>query len=100
MNALDVWHRCRRLSIALSINSDRLHYDGPKTTIGLVLPLMKANRDALKECVVALSGCGFADGPYLPWGPYLEPSDLARWQRDVLDVVANLARLEGWSDET
>jgi hypothetical protein len=38
--------------------------------------------------------------PYLPWGPYLAPEDLARWQRDVLDVIANLAGLEGWADET
>ncbi|EKS73143.1 hypothetical protein BURK_001710 [Burkholderia sp. SJ98] len=60
---------------------------------------MKANRDALLECVLAVSGTLFEDGPFLPWGPYLNTETLKQWQRDLFEVVDELARLEAWPDE-
>ncbi|SAL16964.1 hypothetical protein AWB71_00682 [Caballeronia peredens] len=37
--------------------------------------------------------------PYLPWGPYLNADTLKQWQRDLFEVVEELARLEGWRDD-
>ncbi|QNB10903.1 hypothetical protein G5S35_04495 [Paraburkholderia tropica] len=38
-------------------------------------------------------------GPYLPWGPYVEPGQLQQMQRDLLAAVEELARFERWPDE-
>jgi hypothetical protein len=100
MNALDLWYECRRRSIALSVTADgKLHYDGAPPVVEKLLPAMKANRDALLACVVALDGALNADGPYLPWGPLLNPDRLKQWQAELFDVVDELARLEGWRDD-
>ncbi|MFM0136838.1 hypothetical protein [Caballeronia grimmiae] len=34
--------------------------------------------------------------PFLPWDPYINVETLKRWQRELFDVVDELARLEGW----
>jgi len=99
MNALDLWHLCRRRSIALTINGDRLTYSGAPALVDPLLPAIKANRDALFACVAALDGALYADGPYLPWGPFLHPERLQEWQRELFEVVDELARLEGWRDD-
>ena len=100
MNALDLWCECRRQSIALSVTADgKLHYDGAPPLVEKLLPAMKANRDALLACVVALDGALYADGPYLPWGPFLNPDRLKQWQRELFEVVDELARLERWRDD-
>lgn len=44
-------------------------------------------------------GALMADGPYLPWGPYLTPDRLKAMQQAVIDVVTDLARIEGWKDD-
>jgi hypothetical protein len=100
MNALDLWHECRRRSIDLSVTTGgKLHYDGVPAVVEPLLPAMKANRDALLACVAALDGALYADGPYLPWGPFLRPDRLKQWQRELFEVVDELARLEGWRDD-
>jgi hypothetical protein len=99
MNALDLWHECRRRSITLSLNGDRLHYAGSPAAVDPMLATMKAHRDALLACVIALDGALLADGPYLPWGACLTPDRLKAWQRELFEVVDELARLEGWHDD-
>lgn len=99
MNALDLWHLCRRRSISLTINGDRLAYSGAPALVDPLLPAIKANRDALFACVAALDGALYADGPYLPWGPFLNPDRLKQWQRELFEVVEELARLERWRDD-
>jgi hypothetical protein len=99
VNALDLWFQCRARSISLSLNGDRLHYDGDPAAVEMMLPAMKANRDALRECVISCNGSLFEDGPFLPWGPYLNAGTLRQWQRDLFAVVAELAKLEGWRDD-
>lgn len=99
MNALDLWHLCRRRSIALTINGDRLTYSGAPALVDPLLPAIKTNRDALFACVAALDGALYADGPYLPWGPLLNPDRLQQWQRELFEVVDELARLERWRDD-
>ena len=99
MNALDIWHLCRRRSISVTINGDRLAYSGAPALVDPLLPAIKANRDALFACVAALDGALYADGPYLPWGPFLNPDRLKQWQRELFEVVDELARLEGWRDD-
>jgi len=96
VNALDIWHECRRRSIDLRSAEGQLHYGGPPALVAPMLPSMKQNRDALLACVVAMDGALFSDGPYLPWGPFLSPDRLKEWQRELFDVVDELARLEGW----
>ncbi|WP_306715119.1 hypothetical protein [Burkholderia dolosa] len=43
-------------------------------------------------------GALYADGPYLPWGPYLDAATVTKWQRELYDAVTELARLERWPD--
>jgi hypothetical protein len=38
-------------------------------------------------------------GFYLPWGPYVDPGELATMQRKLFAVVEELARLECWPPE-
>lgn len=38
-------------------------------------------------------------GLYLPWGPYVNPAQLATMQRELFEVVGELAKLEGWRDD-
>ncbi|MGF6636181.1 hypothetical protein [Paraburkholderia sp. MM6662-R1] len=96
MNALDIWHECRRRAVTLSLNGERLHYDGASEAVESMLPTMKAHREGLLACVTALDGALVADGPYWPWGPYLSPERLHEWQRELSDAVDDLAKLEGW----
>lgn len=99
MNALDIWHECRRWSITLQLNGDRLHYDGPPASIARMLPKMKACRDDLLRCVVELDGTLYADGPYLPWGPPVDCAQLKAMQRELFEAVDELAKLERWDDD-
>jgi hypothetical protein len=100
MNALDLWYECRRRAVTLSVDSaGKLAYDGKPHVVQQLLPQMKANRDALLSCVAALDGALLADGPYLPWGPFLNPERLKQWQRDLFEAVDELAKLERWSDD-
>ncbi|WP_175850022.1 hypothetical protein [Burkholderia cepacia] len=99
MNVLDLWHECRRRAITLRLNGDRLHYDGPPAAIAQMLPGMKACRDDLLQCVAELDGALFADGPYLPWGPAINPGQLKTMQHELFEVVDELAKLEQWDDD-
>lgn len=100
MGALEIWRECIRQGVALSLNGDRLHYSGPPDRIEALLAAMKEHRDGLIDCVRHLGGTLLADGYYLPWGPYLNAETLQRWQRDLFEVVDELARLEGWPADT
>lgn len=100
MTALDLWHECRRRAVDLSITAEgKLHYDGAPAMVAKLLPAMRENRDALLDCTRALHGALFADGPFLPWGPFLNPDLLKQWQRQLFEAVDELARLEGWPDD-
>lgn len=58
---------------------------------------VRASEHLPEDCVGALRS---ADGGlYLPWGPYVDPGQLAAMQRDLLAAVEELARLERWPDE-
>lgn len=96
MNALDIWHECRRRAVALSLNGDRLHYDGTPEAIEPMLSAMKAHRDKLLVCVIALDGALLADGPYWPWGPYLSGDEVRRMRANLVGAIAEIARLECW----
>ncbi len=102
MNALDLWHECRRLSMSLSLNGDRLQYEGPEEAIDRMLPAMKAHRDDLLECVRAVSDTLIDPGsgaPYLPWGPYLGTGGIQRFRAKHVDIIERLADMEGWPQE-
>lgn len=43
-------------------------------------------------------GALYADGPYLPWGPYTNREQLDAMQRELFAVVDELAKLECWPD--
>jgi hypothetical protein len=38
-------------------------------------------------------------GAYLPWGPYLSPADVQRMRGELFDMIDELCRREGWTDE-
>jgi hypothetical protein len=101
VNSLDLWHECRRLGITLGVNGERLRYDGPSQAVRAMLPAMKANRDALFECVRAVAGAlldSETGSPYLPWG-YATPADLNAMRDELIVTIRMLADLEGWSPE-
>ncbi|WP_321929971.1 hypothetical protein [Paraburkholderia guartelaensis] len=101
MNALDLWHECRRLGIVLCANGERLRYDGPTDAVRHLLPALKANRDALLECVQVLDGALIdpeTGSPFLPWG-FAIHGDLSRMRGELIVTIHTLADLEGWPHE-
>ncbi|MGF6974916.1 hypothetical protein QFZ94_003366 [Paraburkholderia sp. JPY465] len=51
-----------------------------------------------EDCVGALIYTE-SGAPYLPWGPYINPEKLSRWQRELFEIVDELAKLEGWKPD-
>jgi hypothetical protein len=37
--------------------------------------------------------------PFCPWGPYVTPTMLDAWRRELRELVAELASAEGWNGE-
>lgn len=99
MTPLEIWIECRRSGITLTVDGDRFTWRGPQDAANRLLPAMRANRVALRECARELSGLPIEDGPFLPWGPYMTPELVKQWQRELYDAVTELARLERWPDE-
>ncbi|WP_186159064.1 hypothetical protein [Burkholderia gladioli] len=100
MTPFEIWAECRRSGITLTVNGDRLSWRGPKASADRLLPVMRANREALRECVRELAGLPVEDGPFLPWGPPMTPELVTQWQRELHEVVTELARLERWDDDS
>lgn len=96
MTPLEIWIECRRSGITLTVDGDRFTWRGPKEAADRLLPAMRANRIALRECARELNGLPLEDGPFLPWGPYMTPELVTQWQRELHDAVTELARLERW----
>ncbi|PCE31977.1 hypothetical protein [Burkholderia ubonensis] len=99
MTPLEIWIECRRSGITLIVDGDRFTWRGPQDAADRLLPAMRANRVALRECARELNGLPIEDGPFLPWGPYMTPELVKQWQRELYDAVTELARLERWPDE-
>ncbi|MDR5770865.1 MULTISPECIES: hypothetical protein [unclassified Caballeronia] len=58
------------------------------------------NDDVVSFDIIDLcAGALMVDGPYLPWGPYLTPEQLAAMQQAVIEVVTELSRIERWRDD-
>lgn len=100
MKALDIWFECRALSVTLTVDGDRLSYRGPPAAVERIVPILKKHKPELLTCVSALAGLPVEDGAFSPWGPYLTPTALKNWQRELFDVVDALAKLERWPDDT
>ncbi|MBN3734935.1 hypothetical protein [Burkholderia sp. Tr-20390] len=99
MTPLEIWIECRRNGITLIVDGDRFTWKGPKAAADRLLPAMRANRVALRECARELNGLPVEDGPFLPWGPYMTPELVKQWQHDLYMAVTELAHLERWPDE-
>jgi hypothetical protein len=99
MTPLEIWIECRRSGITLAVDGNRLTWRGPKNAADRLLPVMRANRKALRECARELDGLPVEDGPFLPWGPYVAPCLLESMQRELFEVVNELAKLERWRDD-
>lgn len=99
MNALDLWHECRRRSLRLSLNGDKVRYAGPEESIATMLPAMRASRDALLECVSLVSGLPIEDGPFMPYMPPATPGQVRQWQAELDACIVALAALEQWPDQ-
>lgn len=101
MNAFEIWAECRRQNVRLTATGDRLSYRASDSAvIERLLPLLKSNKPALLACVAELQGLPVEDGPFLPWGPYLTPELLGKWQRELYEAVCQIASLEDWDQET
>jgi hypothetical protein len=101
VNALDLWHACRALGIVLGVNGERLRYGGPDEAVARMLPEMKANRDTLRDCVIALAGAlldAETGSPYLPWG-YALPDTFGPARDELTETIHALAVIETWPRE-
>ena len=98
MTPLEIWIECRRNRITLTVDGDRLTWRGPKEAADRLLPVMRTNREALRECARELAGLPIEDGPFLPVVPCLTPEQMKEWQKELFDAVTELARLEHWTD--
>ncbi|MCA8236613.1 terminase large subunit domain-containing protein [Burkholderia cenocepacia] len=94
MTPLEIWIECRRNGIILTVDGDRFTWRGPQDAANRLLPAMRANRVALRECARELAGLPIEDGPFLPFVPCLTPEQMKEWQKELYDVVTELARLE------
>ncbi|WP_081063965.1 hypothetical protein [Burkholderia cepacia] len=99
MTPFEIWTECRLNGITLTVDGDRLTWRGPKDAADRLLPVMRLNREALRACARELNGLPFEDGPFLPWGPYVAPCLLESMQRELFDVVDELAKLERWRND-
>jgi hypothetical protein len=59
-------------------------------------PRDSAGEPLLDDCKGALKHPD--GGLYLPWVPRITPEQLKQWQRELFEVVDELAKLEGWPD--
>jgi len=100
MNVLDIWFECRRLSVTLTVDGERITYRGPDRSVQRMLPVLKQHKPALLASLGDIQGLPVEDGPFMPWGPYMTPERLAEWQRELYGAVCEVAKLEGWPDET
>ncbi|WP_374625070.1 hypothetical protein [Pandoraea sp.] len=99
MSALNLWHECRRRSLTLTMNGDKLRYTGPEESIAAMLPAMRANRDALFACVSQLVGLPVEDGPFTPYIPPATLEQVQQWQAELDASIVDLAALEQWPDQ-
>ena len=88
--------------MSLSLNGDRLHYEGPEKATDRMLPAMNAHRDDLLECVRAVSDTlidPVSGAPYLPWGPFLGTGGVQHFRAELVEIIERLADMERWPEE-
>ncbi|VWM20550.1 hypothetical protein [Burkholderia lata] len=112
MSAITIVNKAKAMGIRLSSNGDKVKLRGPADAIAVIKPEVAAHKSEIlahlrasevegtetpADCVGALREP--SAGLYLPWGPYLNSSQLESMHRELFDVVDELAQLERWPDD-
>lgn len=112
MNAIAIVNKAKAMGIRLSSNGDKVKLRGPADAIAVIKPEVAAHKSEIlaylrasevegeetpTDCVGALREPGA--GLYLPWMPALDLEQLQSMQRELFNVVDELARLERWPDD-
>jgi hypothetical protein len=90
---------CNAAGVTLNLTSTGLKMSGPTHAIEQLKPAVVA---AKKEVVAYLThylGGALLDpdgGYYLPWGPYLNGRDVHRLRVQLLQMIEEVADIEGW----
>ncbi|OXJ00035.1 MULTISPECIES: TubC N-terminal docking domain-related protein [Burkholderia] len=112
MSIVAILSKARSLGIRLSVAGDVVKMKGPPDAIAAIKPEIAARKPEIMayllaatdgcqqipaDCIGAL--CSSDGGLYLPWMPALDPEQLQSMQRELFDVVDELAQLERWPDD-
>ncbi|CAE6700462.1 hypothetical protein R69927_03270 [Paraburkholderia domus] len=129
MSAADIVERAAALGVVLRLEDERIGIEGPARGVATIKPELAARKpevmaylleqrqdvktpaagnppagEAANDPPAAPDGFAGAlvdpdGGAYLPWGPYLSPADVQRMRGVLFDMIDELCRFEGWSDE-
>jgi hypothetical protein len=111
VNAIEIVSKAKAMGVRLILNGDGVKLRGPAEAIAAIKPELAAHKPEIIEhlraaasdaenvpddCIGALRDPD--GGLYLPWGPYVDPDQVKAMQRELFDVVDELAKLEHWPD--
>ncbi|MFM0173192.1 hypothetical protein PQR33_28145 [Paraburkholderia sediminicola] len=110
MNISALIEEAKAAGVRVYLRDGKVKLRGPAEAMEAVKPKLAAHKpeilaylsQAAGSAATPPDGCSGAlmgDGPYLPWGPYLTPRRLKEWQRELFEIVNELARLERWPDD-
>lgn len=112
MNIVHILSKAQSLGVRLWLAGDIVKMRGPADAIAAIKPDIAAHkpevltylRSASNDLTPVPADCAGAlrhpdGGLYLPWGPYVDQAQLKATQRELFDVVDELAKLEHWPDD-
>lgn len=112
MSIAHILSKAQSLGVRLSLAGDIVKMRGPANAIAAIKPDIAAHKPEVlsylraaanapshvpADCVGALRHPD--GGLYLPWGPYVDHAQLKAMQRELFEVVDELAKLEHWPDD-
>ncbi|MFM0736543.1 hypothetical protein PQQ51_04740 [Paraburkholderia xenovorans] len=112
MSIVHILSKAQSLGVRLWLAGDIVKMRGPADAIAAIKPDIAAHkpevltylRSASNDLPPVPADCAGAlrhpdGGLFLPWGPYVDQAQLKATQRELFDVVDELAKLERWPDE-
>ncbi|MFM0002743.1 hypothetical protein PQR57_17115 [Paraburkholderia dipogonis] len=112
MSIVHILSKAQSLGVRLWLAGDVVKMRGPANAIAAIKPDIAAHKPEVLTYLRAASDdlnsvpadCAGAlrhpdGGLYLPWGPYVDHAQLKAMQRELFEVVDELAKLERWRDD-
>ncbi|RAS35861.1 hypothetical protein [Paraburkholderia bryophila] len=112
MSIVHILSKAQSLGVRLWLAGDIVKMRGAADAIAAIKPDIAAHKSEVLTYLRAASNdltpvpadCAGAlrhldGGLYLPWGPYVDQAQLRAMQRELFEVVDELAKLEGWKKD-